>query len=393
MTFEFRTLYAVPRFQLVLDTDRDKSTGCEGFDAFYLGDAGELYEVSTPACDQDSWISYSAGRYTTHDPDGTHVSFVVPGDVGRESHWYFIVANEDGSILDYSRIGYVTANEFIECSSVPSSATGSSSGYWLAGLDGGLWAFGSAPDIGHSCRSGNGVDVLVDLEAYPAVGDRPPTWVALHADGSITTGAVNQSVATPPAPWEVGAWRAVALIPHTGPAAADELGFWVVYDNGAVVPIGDNVPEVGDLRRMVLNQPIIDAVGDPDGTGYWLVGLDGGVFTFSGSFHGSMGGIPLNEPVVAMVADPDGTGYWLVASDGGVFAFDAPFVGSIPGVLQPGQRLNQPIVGMIPYGNGYLMLASDGGVFSFSDKPFVGSLGANPPAIPIVGVAASPAVV
>jgi hypothetical protein len=34
------------------------------------------------------------------------------------------------------------------------------------------------------------------------------------------------------------------------------------------------------------------------------------------------------------------------------------------------------------------MVASDGGIFNFSDKPFSGSLGAAPPAQPIVGVAA-----
>jgi hypothetical protein len=43
---------------------------------------------------------------------------------------------------------------------------------------------------------------------------------------------------------------------------------------------------------------------------------------------------------------------------------------------------------MVAYGNGYLMVAEDGGIFSFSDKPFGGSLGGNPPANPIVSVAA-----
>jgi hypothetical protein len=34
------------------------------------------------------------------------------------------------------------------------------------------------------------------------------------------------------------------------------------------------------------------------------------------------------------------------------------------------------------------MVSSDGGIFSFSNLPFFGSLGANPPAIPITSVAA-----
>jgi len=44
---------------------------------------------------------------------------------------------------------------------------------------------------------------------------------------------------------------------------------------------------------------------------------------------------------------------------------------------------------MVRYGSGYLMVATDGGLFAFSDKPFAGSLGANPPAQPIVSVAAT----
>jgi ligand-binding sensor domain-containing protein len=87
--------------------------------------------------------------------------------------------------------------------------------------------------------------------------------------------------------------------------------------------------------------------------------------------------------VQSLVPDADGSGYWLVASDGGIFAFDAPFRGSMGAV-----KLNKPVTGMVRYGNGYLMVGEDGGIFSFSDKAFVGSLGANPPAKPITSVAA-----
>jgi hypothetical protein len=96
-----------------------------------------------------------------------------------------------------------------------------------------------------------------------------------------------------------------------------------------------------------------------------------------------MGNTRLNAPVQSLVPDPDGTGYWLVASDGGVFAFDSGFRGSMGRT-----KLNRPMTGMVPYGNGYLMVAEDGGIFSFSDKPFLGSLGDNPPPSPIVSVAA-----
>jgi Peptidase A4 family/Bacterial Ig-like domain (group 3) len=118
--------------------------------------------------------------------------------------------------------------------------------------------------------------------------------------------------------------------------------------------------------------------------GYWLVGSDGGIFTFgSGQFYGSTAALALQRPVVGMTPTADKKGYWLVASDGGVFAFgDAGFFGSIPGMgfapagtPGPVKKLNAPIVGMVPSpdGGGYFMVASDGGVFAFGDAKFEGS--------------------
>ena len=121
----------------------------------------------------------------------------------------------------------------------------------------------------------------------------------------------------------------------------------------------------------------------PPPHGYWLVGSDGGIFSFgTAQFHGSTGSLKLQRPVVGMSPTSDRGGYWLVASDGGVFAFgDAGFVGSIPGLgLHPAgsgllKSLAAPIVGMVPSrdGGGYFMVASDGGVFAFGDAHFAGS--------------------
>ena len=43
--------------------------------------------------------------------------------------------------------------------------------------------------------------------------------------------------------------------------------------------------------------------GHPDGTGYWLVAADGGLFAFNAPFYGSTGGLTLNAPVVGMGVD------------------------------------------------------------------------------------------
>jgi hypothetical protein len=117
--------------------------------------------------------------------------------------------------------------------------------------------------------------------------------------------------------------------------------------------------------------------------GYWLVGSDGGIFSFgSAQFYGSAGSLKLQRPVVGIVPTRDNNGYWLDASDGGIFAYgDTQFYGSIPGLgLHPaGSRLpnslNAPIVAMVPSidDGGYFMVASDGGVFAFGDAHFAGS--------------------
>ena len=121
----------------------------------------------------------------------------------------------------------------------------------------------------------------------------------------------------------------------------------------------------------------------PPPHGYWLVGSDGGIFTFgSAQFYGSTGNLRLQRPVVGITPTRDRGGYWLVASDGGIFSFgDSGFYGSIPGVgLHPAgsglpNSLRAPIVGMVPSsdGGGYFMVASDGGVFAFGDAKFAGS--------------------
>ena len=108
--------------------------------------------------------------------------------------------------------------------------------------------------------------------------------------------------------------------------------------------------------------------------GYWLVGSDGGVFSFGAAqFYGSVANLQLQSPVIGIASTADRGGYWLVASDGGVFAFgDAGFYGSIPGLgLSPvdspvPHSLNAAIVGIVPSsdGRGYFLVANDGGVFA-----------------------------
>lgn len=144
----------------------------------------------------------------------------------------------------------------------------------------------------------------------------------------------------------------------------------------------------GSTGSSVLAAPLVGIASTASGAGYWLLGADGGVFSYGDArFHGSTGATKLNQPIVGIAADPTGRGYWFVAADGGVFSFGAPFHGSTGSM-----RLNSPIVGMAPTrtGNGYWLVARDGGVFSFGDASFSGSTSSTPINHPIVGMAADP---
>ena len=156
--------------------------------------------------------------------------------------------------------------------------------------------------------------------------------------------------------------------------------------DGSVYPIGA-APALGSvaalhldsgvsgralLRDLHLNKPIVGMAALPDGSGYWLVAGDGGVFAFGDArFRGSLGRVQLARPIVAMAATPDGRGYWLVASDGGVFAFgDARFFGSLGRV-----HLVTPVVATAakPGGTGYWLISADGSVFAFGRSGYFGS--------------------
>jgi N-acetylmuramoyl-L-alanine amidase len=103
---------------------------------------------------------------------------------------------------------------------------------------------------------------------------------------------------------------------------------------------------------------------DPATGGYWLVGADGGVFSFGGApFFGSTGAMVLGRAVTGLGAVPGGSGYWIFGGGGGVYAFgSAPFLGGVDVLplagltvaLDPGHDggnasapgvINQPITG------------------------------------------------
>jgi hypothetical protein len=165
-------------------------------------------------------------------------------------------------------------------------------------------------------------------------------------------------------------------------------GYYLLGGDGGIFTFGD-AAFYGSTGNLKLNKPVVGMASTPTNLGYWLVASDGGIFTFGDAgFFGSTGNLKLNSPIVAVTPTPTGLGYWLVAADGGVFTFgDAAFFGSMGGT-----KINSPIVGIAatPSGNGYTLVAADGGIFTFGDAGFFGSMGGAKLNSPVIGLVATP---
>ncbi len=185
----------------------------------------------------------------------------------------------------------------------------------------------------------------------------------------------------------LGSLSAAPSAPIVGMAAAAGGGYWLVGSDGGVFSYGAGF--YGSMGGQHLNAPIVAMAGTPDGKGYWLVGSDGGLFSFGDAgFYGSMGNTQLTAPVVGIASTPDGKGYWMVGADGGVFNFgDAGFFGSM------GNRtITASIVGLepTPDGQGYWLVGSDGDVYSFGDAGSYGSMLGRTLPEPVIGMVSSP---
>ncbi len=189
------------------------------------------------------------------------------------------------------------------------AATHFGSGYWLVGADGGVFTFGDAP----FCTPLLVTAVGAVLPGY-VVGPAPDVGIAA-ASGSLGYDIVSS--------FGVG-----LSLPPPNEACDPEA---INEDYGSIDFPGGVTPsaQISGVATSVM------------GARLWLVGIDGGVFApeiqagqgpiSPSPFFGSLPGLGIAPvtPIVGIAATPDGDGYWLISVDGGVFAFgDARFFGS-----------------------------------------------------------------
>jgi hypothetical protein len=164
--------------------------------------------------------------------------------------------------------------------------------------------------------------------------------------------------------------------PKRSPAAASGAGYYVLGSDGGIFSFGA-APFFGSVPGLKLPAKVtaLRLSTTKTGLGYTILGADGGIFTFGdAAFHGSVPGLNLPVRVSALDLRPTntGNGYWVLGADGGVFSFgDAEFYGSLPGIGVVNKAIR---LVPTPTGKGYWILGKDGGVFSFGDASFYGSV-------------------
>ena len=236
----------------------------------------------------------------------------------------------------------VTSAKLAVSSTKASSTTSSSTGYYVVGSNGGATGFGSTPN------------------------------------GSSINGSQSNVVAAAANPTGAGYWTVTSSGQVVAHAGATFYGDTYTY---GITGLSGSHP---------LNAPIVGIAATANGQGYWLVAADGGVFDFgSAKFYGSTysygitglsGTRPLDAPIVGAVAAPDGSGYYLVAADGGVFDFgSAKFSGSTYDLGYTGLRGSHPLPGPItdimpnPTGQGYYVVCKTGNVLAIGGAPSLGN--------------------
>jgi hypothetical protein len=221
-------------------------------------------------------------------------------------------------------------------STVCAGSTTPGHGYWLAAVDGGVFAFGDAPFLGS--LSGTRLN-------EPVVGLAPtPTgqgyWLAA-ADGGVFafgdapflgTRRTESSACQTPSCSRAGPVVDVASHPR-------EYGFWLLARSGATHAFGAAEGEDFGCIDAACGGAISSSAS---GTGY-VVAQPWGTVTSSGEVPrcDGLNGVS-RQPIVGIALTNDNAGCWLVANDGGVFTTpEAPFLGSLGGTV-----LQAPVVGI-----------------------------------------------
>ena len=234
-----------------------------------------------------------------------------------------------------------------------SAASTRNRGYWIAGANAQVFAFGDAQiyaQRGSALIRGQ----IEDAAAHPL---GKGYWL-LGRDG----GVYPYGDATDLGQGAFKEQNAVAI----GPTPTGN-GYLIASSAGEIRAFGDAVAR-GSVDGKA-KRKIADMATTPTGAGYWLVDVTGEVLPFGDARAFGSAAVKGDE-VVAIAATPKGDGYWLATSKGDVFAFGA--APALPALTDKSKK----IVDMTPTstGKGYWLVDREGLVFAFGDAIHYGEL-------------------
>ena len=243
-------------------------------------------------------------------------------------------------------------------------------------------------DTKYAASASTTLDQVVAIVSAPTAVSVSVSPLAVAQGGSVTyTAQVSSSSSLSPATgtvaFSIGSLGlCTATLAGSGSATCTATGAPVGTDTVTARYSGDPThgPSAGTTTLSVTPKRT------SPGGGYWMVGADGGVFSFGDAgYFGSVPGVGVHVgDIVGMAATPDGRGYWMVGANGGVFSFgDAGYVGSA-GQLDPtrppgrtnGIYLAAPITNIMasPDGGGYWLVGANGEIVPLGDAAYSGSL-------------------
>lgn len=151
------------------------------------------------------------------------------------------------------------------------------------------------------------------------------------------------------------------------------------YTAAAPAPLPPHVGVVSEYDPP-LHLSFVSGAGRHGGTGGWLLGSDGAIFSFAGaSYLGGANGQPYFVPRIAKRLDSkDNGGYRIIATDDGAGSggYDYPGGGA---VVEAGPEFNPPanlsiVADLAAPQGGFWLLLEDGAIWTFGAAPFKGGV-------------------
>lgn len=232
-----------------------------------------------------------------------------------------------------------------------------------------------------SCR--DMAKLLIEQQLYPPLIPYPRyplQWCRYRYTTILTPAIPVYDSSAPPAEYAPEGW--IKTI-RDGTLDSQGDGYWILGNDGGIFTYG--IAGFYGSHGTILNTSELSGIeSTTTGQGYWICDVAGHVITFGdAAIHGELPTAPPN-PVRRIRALPDGSGYWLMDNDGGVYAFGAAqYYGGTPANTNPFVDMAVTSTGL-----GYWLLASDGAVYTFGDAPYHG--GATATGKVFVGIGARP---